>query len=155
MRTLRQYIITEMLISIASVLFLFVALFFLFDLIQGIAEGGQSNIGISLTLFRSALEVPFWTYELVPLSALTGTLITLARFSSYSEYVVMRSAGVSLKSLILTLSIVALIVSSVTFFIGELIVPRAERVLQTIDVSSESEQHVIAQTFRSGHWIKD
>ena len=155
MRTLRQYIITEMLISIGAVLFLFVALFFLFDLIQGIAEGERLNMGISLTFFRSALEVPSWAYELVPLSALTGSLTALARFSSYSEYVVMRSAGVSLKSLILTLSIVALIVSSVTFFIGELIVPRAERVLQTLDVGSESEQHVIAQTFRSGHWIKD
>ena len=155
MRTLRKYIVTEMLISIFSVLSLFVGLFFLFDLIQGIAEGGQTEIGFGLTLFRSALEVPSWVYELVPLSALTGTLIALARFSSYSEYVVMRSAGVSLKSLILVLSIVALIVSSVTFLFGELIVPRAERVLQTISVSSGSEQYVIAQTFRSGHWIKD
>ena len=155
MRTLRKYIVTEMLISIFSVLSLFVGLFFLFDLIQGIAEGGQTKIGFGLTLFRSALEVPSWAYELVPLSALTGTLIALARFSSFSEYVVMRSAGMSLKSLMLMLSIVALIVSSVTFLFGELIVPRAERVLQTINVSSGSEQHVIAQTFRSGHWIKD
>jgi lipopolysaccharide export system permease protein len=154
-KTLRKYIVTEMLISVFSVLSLFVALFFLFDLIQGFAEGEQSNLGISLTLFRSALETPSWAYELVPLSALTGALIALARFASYSEYVVMRSAGMSLKSLILTLSIVALIVSSVTFFVGEVIVPRAERVLQTIDVNSELEQHVIAQTFRSGHWIKD
>ena len=155
MRTLRKYVVTEMLISIFSVLSLFVGLFFLFDLIQGIAESGQTKIGFGLTLFRSALEVPSWAYELVPLSALTGTLIALARFSSYSEYVVMRSAGVSLKNLLLVLSIVASIVSSVTFLFGELIVPRAERVLQTINVSSGSEQHVIAQTFRSGHWIKD
>ena len=155
MRTLRKYIITETLVSIGSVLFLFVALFFLFDLIQAIAEGKQSNMGIGLTLYGSALEVPSWAYELIPLSALTGTLTALARFSSYSEYVVMRSAGMSLKSLMLILSVVALIVSSVAFLVGELIVPKAERVLQTINVGSGSEQHVIAQTFRSGHWIKD
>ena len=155
MRTLRKYIITEILISIFSVLSLFVSLFFLFDLIQGIAEGDQLNIGRSLTLFGSVLEVPSWAYELVPLSALTGTLTALARFSSYSEYVVMRSAGMSLKMLMMTLSVVALIVSSLTFLLGELIVPRAERALQTINASSQLEQHVIAQTFRSGHWIKD
>ena len=155
MRTLRKYIITDTLVSIGSVLFLFVALFFLFDLIQAIAEGKQSNMGIGLTLYGSALEVPSWAYELIPLSALTGTLTALARFSSYSEYVVMRSAGMSLKSLMLILSVVALIVSSVAFLVGELIVPKAERVLQTINVGSGSEQHVIAQTFRSGHWIKD
>lgn len=155
MRTLRKYIITETLVSIGSVLFLFVALFFLFDLIQAIAEGKQSNMGIGLTLYGSALEIPSWAYELIPLSALTGTLTALARFSSYSEYVVMRSAGMSLKSLILILSVVALIVSTVAVLLGELIVPRAEKLLQSMNVSSGSEQHVIAQTFRSGHWIKD
>ncbi len=124
MRTLRKYIITETLVSIGSVLCLFVALFFLFDLIQAIAEGKQSNMGIGLTLYGSALEVPSWAYELIPLSALTGTLTALARFSSCSEYVVMRSAGMSLKSLMLILSVVALIVSSVAFLVGELIVPK-------------------------------
>lgn len=64
MRTLRKYIITETLVSIGSVLSLFVALFFLFDLIQAIAEGKQSNMGIGLTLYGSALEVPSWAYEL-------------------------------------------------------------------------------------------
>lgn len=155
MRTLRKYIISETLISISSVLFLFIALFFIFDLIQGIAEGNQLNAGLMLTLLRSALEIPSWAYELVPLSALTGTLIALARFSSYSEYVVMRSAGMSLKNLILTLSVVAVFVSFITLLVGELIVPKAERMLQNITVSSAPEQHVIAQTFRSGHWIKD
>tara|TARA_E500000331_G_scaffold152078_2_gene148027 strand:- start:29405 stop:30484 length:1080 start_codon:yes stop_codon:yes gene_type:complete len=154
-KTIRKYIVTEALISISSVLFLFVALFFLFDLIQGIAEGEQSNSGFRLTFVRSVLELPSWAYELVPLSALTGTLIALARFSSQSEYVVMRSAGMSLRNLVSTLSIVALIASFVTLFVGEVIVPKAERVLQTINVSSGPEQHVIAQTFRSGHWIKD
>ena len=154
-RTLRKYIITETLISILSVLFLFVALFFIFDLIQGIADGEQLNVGLIFTLVGSALEIPSWAYELVPLSALTGTLIALARFSSNSEYVVMRSAGMSLKNLTSTLSIVAILVSFITLLVGEFIVPKAQRVLQEITVSSGPEQHVIAQTFRSGHWIKD
>ena len=155
MRTLRKYIITDTLIGIASVLGLFVALFFIFDLVQAISDGGQSSAGVGVVAFQSALEIPSWIYELVPLSALTGSLIALARFSANSEYVVMRSSGMSLRNLALSLSVVALIVSCLTLMVGELMVPKAQKMLQTINVKSEADQQVIAQTFRSGHWIKD
>ena len=155
MKTLRKYVIGETLIGISSTLGLFVVLFFLFDLVHVLSDGGQLATGLGLVVLRSALEIPSWIYELVPLSALTGSLIVLARFSSNSEYVVMRSSGMSLKNLALILSIVALIASSITLIVGELVIPKTQKMLQTIDVKTGSDQHVVAQTFRSGHWIKD
>ncbi len=154
MKTLRKYVISETLIGISSTLGLFVVLFFLFDLVHVLSDGGQLATGLGVVVLRSALEIPSWIYELVPLSALTGALIVLARFSSNSEYVVMRSSGMSLKRFALILSIVALIASSITLIVGELVIPKAQKMLQTIVVKAGSDQHVIAQTFRSGHWIK-
>lgn len=155
MRTLRKYVIAETLIGIASVLGLFVALFFIFDLLQAISDRDQLSVGLGMMAFQSVLEIPSWVYELAPLSALTGSLIVLARFSANSEYVVMRSSGMSLKSLALILSVVALIASFITLMVGEFMVPSAKKMLQTVNVQSGSDHRVIAQTFRSGHWIKD
>ena len=155
MRIIRNYIFGEILISVLSVLCLFVGLFSVFDVIQGVADGEHANIGFGAAAFRSALEIPSWIYELIPLSALTGSLIALARMSASSEYVVMRSSGMTLKSLAWVLSLVSLGLCLLAIVVGEVLGPKAHQMLQSLNVSPNSEQQIIAQTFRSGHWIKD
>lgn len=154
MRILGRYLVREILLSILVVLAIFLSLFVLFDFIQRISSATYLEAGIWKLIAEVVLTMPSFAYELAPLSALTGTLLALAKFASQSEYVVIRSSGVSLVRMSSILLIVSFVFSSGTFVVGEIIAPYSDKVLKRVEQIKPSGE-AIAQTFRSGHWIKD
>lgn len=153
MRTLRRYIAAEIFVATALVLAALVMLFAFFDMVEQIKDLGRGTYTLRLIAFYVLLSAPAHVYEIFPIAVLIGALFALAQLVASSEYTVMRTAGVSTVSMVVTLVGTGLVLAIVTFAFGEFVGPPAEQFAQRL--RSKAITGVVAQEFRSGLWIKD
>lgn len=151
MRTLRRYLTREVAIATGFVLFALLALFSFFDLI-GQLEDITSTYSLGTAFAYVALSLPSRTYELMPIAALIGTIYALSKLASNSEFTIMRVSGMSTRRLAASVTGVGLVFIALTYLLGELVAPTAERVAQQLKFSAKGES--VAQ-FRSGVWVRD
>lgn len=153
MKILNRYLAQEILSSTLLVTIGLLAMFSFFDLIQELDSLGHGNYHLGVVLFFVLLSAPGHIYEVTPVAVLLGTLYALAQFSRHSELVVMRSSGVSLTSIGVSLLKVGAIFALITFLVGELVTPITEKTAQKVRL--KAKEQVVAQEFRSGLWVKD
>ena len=153
MKTLRDYLAREIMIATLLVLGALLMLFAFFDLVEQMKDLGRGGYRLNHILLHVALSVPNHIYEAFPIAALIGTLFALAQLVASSEYTVMRTAGVSLGSMIGMLSVTGMLFGVATFTVGEFVAPPAEQFAQRL--RSQAITGIVAQEFRSGLWIKD
>lgn len=135
------------------VLAAFLALFAFFDLIHEMEQVGQSGYELHHALGYVLLTLPGRTYEILPVAVLIGSLYALTQLARHSEITVLRASGLATGDLLITLAKIGSIFVLVTFLIGELIAPPAERAAQQLRLSAMSQ--LVGQEFRSGLWVKD
>jgi len=153
MRTLRNYLATEILAATALVFAALVMLFAFFDLVEQIKDVGRGAYDLRRALIYVLLSVPDHVYGLFPVAALIGTLFALAHLVAGSEYTVMRTSGVSTARFAATLAGIGFLFALLTFVFGEFIGPPAQQLAQRL--RSQAITGLVAQEFRSGLWIKD
>jgi lipopolysaccharide export system permease protein len=153
MRVLRRYLSRQITGSILLVLVALLMLFSFFDLIYELKDVGGESYRLYAALTFVALSIPGHLYELLPVAALIGTLFALAQLVLHSEYAVMRTSGVSVLNMAVTLLQTGLIFAAATFATGEFLAPLSEEAAQKIRLKQTSS--VVAQAFRSGLWVKD
>ncbi len=153
MKTLRRYIVREILLATAMVMIALLMLFAFFDLVEEIKDLGRGGYRMRHIVQHVVLSVPAHIYEIFPIAALIGTLFALAQLVASSEYTVMRTAGVSLVGMIGTILTAGLLFAALTFVFGEYVGPVAEQLAQRF--RSQAITGIIAQEFRSGLWLKD
>ncbi|MCX7628453.1 MAG: LPS export ABC transporter permease LptG [Methylophilaceae bacterium] len=153
MKILDRYLVQEALGSTLLVTFGLLSMFSFFDLIQELESLGHGNYHLGMVLFFVLMSAPGHVYEVTPVAVLLGTLYALAQLARHSELVVMRTSGVSMVSIALSLLRIGAIFAVLTFLVGELITPITEKTAQKIRL--KAKEQVIAQEFRSGLWIKD
>jgi lipopolysaccharide export system permease protein len=152
MKTLAKYLAREI---VSATLIAFVALLMLTmfsEFLQELPSLRQLNVAQLLILISA--NIPNYSYELLPISALIGTLFALAQLANNSEYSVMRTAGVSIAQIAAVVAAVGLVIASVVFVVGEYVVPKSEQVAQRIRAATGSRPF-IARAFQSGFWFKD
>ena len=119
MRTLDRYIVREFLILFVMCLMATGFLFVLMEFLQKTAREG-----FSLALMRYYLYLfPSILYQMLPLAALLGTLVTLTLFSRTQELVAMQAIGMGplrLASLFLT---TLLVITTTSFFLADFFIP--------------------------------
>jgi lipopolysaccharide export system permease protein len=96
----------------------------LFDLVRQVAEAG---LPISVAIEVMALKMPQFVVYSFPMSILLAGMMTYGRFSADSEIIAFRSCGISIYRLILPAVILSIIVTGITFFFNELVVPAASQ----------------------------
>jgi lipopolysaccharide export system permease protein len=153
MRTLRRYIVKEILLATALVLAAVLLLFAFFDLVKEIGDLGRGNYQLRHVLQHVLLSMPTHAYEIFPIAALIGTLFALAQLVASSEYTVMRTAGVSLWRVLSTILSAGVVLALLTLAFGEFLGPHAEQ--WAVQLRSRAISGVIAQEFSSGLWLKD
>ncbi len=118
----------------------------------------SSNIGkVDYTLY-SAFEftlfsIPRHIYELFPLTVLLGSVMGLGRLTSTGELMVIRTSGVSLFRIIISVIRVALVLIFLGMLIGEVIAPPMTQYAQLRKVQSLSEQMSLNTDY--GLWARD
>ncbi len=153
MKTLRHYLAREIMLATALVMLALLMLFAFFDLVEEIKDLGRGTYQMRHIVRHVVLSIPTHMYELFPIAALIGTLFALAQLVASSEYTVMRTAGVSVTRMVLSLMSVGLLFAIVTFVFGEYIGPAADQAAQRF--RSRAITGIVAQEFRSGLWMKD
>lgn len=153
MRTLRRYIVGEIMAATALVFVALLMLFAFFDLVDQIGDLGQGNYRLRHIMIFVLFSVPNHVYELFPIAVLIGTLFALAQLVASSEYTVMRTSGVSMARMSVMLGGVGLMFATTAFVVGEFIAPPAEQFAQRL--RAQAVTGLVAQEFRSGLWVKD
>jgi lipopolysaccharide export system permease protein len=153
MKTLRRYLVSEIVGATALVFLALLMLFAFFDLADQIRDLGRGGYRLRNIMVHVLLSVPDHIYELFPIAALIGTLFALAQLVATSEYTVMRTSGVSILRMCAALMGAGVLFAVLTFVFGEFIAPPAEQLAQRL--RSQAITGLVAQEFRSGLWIKD
>ena len=153
MSVLRGYLARQMAGGIVLVLTALIMLFAFFDLIYELKDVGVQGYRLTAALTFVALSLPGHLYELLPVAALIGTLFAMAQLVIHSEYAVMRTSGMSILALALSVMQIGLVFAAATFVTGEFLAPASEEAAQKLRLKQSSS--VVAQAFRSGLWVKD
>jgi lipopolysaccharide export system permease protein len=96
----------------------------LIDLIRQVAEAG---LPIAVAIEVMVLKMPLFVTYSFPMSILLSGMMAYGSFSASSEIIAFRSCGISIYRLILPAVILSIIVTGVTFFFNELVVPIASQ----------------------------
>lgn len=153
MNVLTRYIAKEILKSAFIAQLLLLTLFNLFTLSDELNDIGKGNYGLTEVLYFLALTSPTVFYELMPASALLGSLFALGNMGNYRELVAMRAAGLSVFGIIKSVMVAGIVLATTAVLVGEFVAPGAEAKAQLIKVTSQNQQ-VMLKT-RYGLWLRE
>jgi len=153
MKILQKYV-TLNLVGVTTVaLFGLVSLFSFFSVIDELADTGRGNYTVTEALLYVLLTTPKLAYELFPIAAVIGSMVTLGMLARNSELVVIRTSGVSRLDLALVLAKGSLILIIMAVIIGEFMAPICEETAQHRRSIAMTEQ--ISMKTRNGYWARD
>ncbi|MFQ5609446.1 MAG: LPS export ABC transporter permease LptG [Woeseiaceae bacterium] len=119
---LTQYLMRTILTSTALVMVVLLALAGLFELIAEL-DDVRNDYQTAQAILYSALRLPILAFELMPVSALIGSLLGLGALAANSEIIVMRSSGLSIGRLAGMVSLSGFVMLVFAALIGEFIGP--------------------------------
>lgn len=153
MKILQRYFATEIISAVMFTLFAFLALFAFFDLIGELSSVGRGGYKLQHAFLYVLLGLPGYSYELMPIAVLIGTIRVMAKFSASSEFTIMRVSSMSTKLAGWMLIKIGFIFMLLTFLFGELLSPMASEAAEKVKLSAKGAS--VSQEFRSGLWTKD
>jgi lipopolysaccharide export system permease protein len=135
------------------VLAAFLALFAFFDLVGELKVIGRGGYQLQHAFLYVLMGLPGYTYELMPIAALIGTIWTLAQFASRSEFTIMRVSSMSTLRAGAMLAKIGLLFVFLTFVFGEFVSPKTTEMAEKMKLQVQGSS--VSQEFRSGLWAKD
>lgn len=153
MRILSWHIVKEVLKGSFLALLLLLTLFNLFTFSDELKDMGKGNYGLKEIFWYLALTSPRVLYELIPSSALLGSLFVLGAMANHREIVAMRAAGLSVMWIIRSVMLAGVVLVMVAIGVGEFVAPKTERSAQLLKTTSQHNK-VILHT-RYGIWLRE
>jgi lipopolysaccharide export system permease protein len=115
----------------------------LLELVRQVAESGLPIIVAAKVI---ALQMPQFVVYSFPMSILLAGMMTYSNFSGNSEIIAFRSCGISIYRLILPAFVLSAIVTSLTFFLNEIVVPAAsQEATLTLNVALKQDKPTFKQ----------
>jgi lipopolysaccharide export system permease protein len=149
----QRYLAREILVAVAFVLVAFIGLFAFFDLIAELSDVGKNGYTFTNALVIVMFGLPGRCYELLPISALIGTIYALAQLASRSEFTIMRVAGLSTNNAARMVLVPGLLLVLMTYLVGEVATPAAEKQVQAY--RANIARGTMTDAFKTGLWVKD
>jgi lipopolysaccharide export system permease protein len=149
----QKYLAREILVAVGFVLIAFIGLFAFFDLIAELSDIGKNGYTFTNAVVLVLLGLPGRCYELLPISALIGTIYALAQLASRSEFTIMRVAGLSTNYAARMVLVPGLVLVALTYLVGEVITPATEK--QTQVYRANIARGTMSEAFKTGLWVKD
>ena len=153
MNVLTGYIVREILKGSFVALLLLLTLFNLFTFSDELKDLGKGSYGLKEILYYIALTSPRVFYELVPASALLGSLFILGAMGNNRELIAMQAAGLSVFGIIRAVMLAGAILVFISILVGEFVAPVTERMAQLIKVSAQNKQ--ILMNAKYGLWLRE
>lgn len=143
MSVLARYIAREFLKLFGYCLFGLILVYLLFDFIDRAGNFFKSDPQLIHVLLYFVYKIPTIIFQLVPVSVLLGTLLTLALLSKNSEITAMKAGGVSVPRLVAPIIMLAVLLAGGAFLINEFVVPVA-----TTKMKYVKKVHIKKQVWR-------
>jgi lipopolysaccharide export system permease protein len=153
MKTLRRYLVKEVLASTLIVLLALLLLYIIIDFLNELGDA-QSRRSFVQMMLISATSIPTNVYILLPIAALLGSLFALSQLNANSEYTVMRASGASVTQIAAPLAALGLGLAIVGFILAEAVVPAAETLSARARAYAGATK-TITQKFKSGFWFRE
>ena len=153
MNVFTYYIVREVLKSAVITLMILLMLFNLFTFTDEMKDLGKGQYGVRQIFSYLALTTPEVIYELIPASALIGSLFVLGAMANNRELVAMRASGLSFFGIIKAMMMAGVILVALSLIIGEFIAPLTEKMAKKLKTSAISEQVVMNTKY--GLWLRE
>ena len=130
-RTLSLYVARSFALWAAAALFTITLLLQMVELIERGDEFVERGLGLDSVGRYALLRLPLQLQQAIGLAALAGAMFALLSLTRFSEMVVIRGAGISVRRLLLMLLPVAALLSLANLVLSERVTPRAEIALSS------------------------
>jgi lipopolysaccharide export system permease protein len=153
MTTLDRYLLRAILGSVLMVTAVFLTLGGLFLFI-----GQQDDIGVGQYTALDALgfvllNLPQQAWELLPISALIGTLVGLGALARGSELTVMRAAGMSVWRIARAAVVAGVLLAALAAVLGEVLAPPMQQLARQQKAFGKFDN--VSFAGRGGAWVRD
>jgi lipopolysaccharide export system permease protein len=153
MNVLRRYIVWEIIKGSLLALLLLTTLFTLFTFSDELKDLGVGRYGLKEIGEYLLLSTPRTIYELMPSSALLGSLFVVGAMANNREIVAMRAAGYSVFWIIRTIMLAGVFLVLMAIGVGEFIAPPAEQKAQILRAEAQYKKPVAST--RYGMWLRE
>jgi lipopolysaccharide export system permease protein len=150
---LTRYIVKEILKGSFIAILLLLTLFNLFTFSDELKDLGKGHYGLKEIFSYLALTSPRVFYELMPSSALLGSLFILGAMGNNRELIAMRAAGLSVLGIVKAVMLAGAILVAISIAVGEFVAPTTERAGQMLKSSSQNEQDIMNNGY--GLWLRE
>lgn len=152
MMVLTGYIVREILKGSFIAIILLLTLFNLFTFSDELGDLGN-GYGLKQIFYYLALTSPTTFYELMPASALLGSLFVLGAMANNQEITAMRAAGLSVFGIIKGVLVAGVVLVIVSILVGELIAPEAQKKAQLLKATLGGKQVMLNNIY--GMWLRE
>ncbi|MGZ8903398.1 MAG: LPS export ABC transporter permease LptG, partial [Methylobacter sp.] len=114
---------------------------------------GKGSYGLLEAFYYIALTSPTVFYELMPASALLGSLFILGAMGNQHELTAMRAAGLSIFGIIKAVMLAGAILVAIAILVGEFVAPEAEQKAQIVKATAQHNRVVLSS--RYGVWLRE
>lgn len=153
MKLITSYILKKCFQNTFMLLFAFAIIYSVIQAIQELGDVGKGSYTTGAMFVYLGALLPSYIYLLIPLSVLIGVMTTTLGLVKNSEYAIMRTSGVSLKTITKVLAVFGIIFAVITFLLGEVIAPEASQFAKVYKLNHTNE--IISMDLSSGIWSKD
>ena len=130
-----------------------VAIFTFFSFLDEVNQLGKGNYELGSAIIYVLLSMPGMVSQLLPLTALLGSVLGLGMLSSNSELTAMRSGGISLARIIWAVMKVAIGLVIIGIVMSEWLAPRSDNFAQTFRSVALSKQ--LSMEGKQGLWARE
>ncbi|MSP27882.1 MAG: LPS export ABC transporter permease LptG [Methylococcales bacterium] len=153
MNVLTGYIVREILKGSFIALILLLTLFNLFTFSDELSDLGKGGYGLKQIFYYLALTSPTVFYELMPASALLGSLFILGAMGNNHEIIAMRAAGLSVFGIIKAVLLAGIVLVTISIIVGEFVAPDAQKEAQVIKATIDGKKVMLNDLY--GLWLRE
>ena len=124
---LDRYIGRAVTMGILAVLLVMITLDSLINFAGETSEIGKAHYTFWQAIYYILLNIPQKVYQMFPMVALLGTMVSMGMLAGHSELVAIRASGVSIARIALSVLKTGIILTAVVIAIGEFVAPPARR----------------------------
>lgn len=154
MRLLDRYILSSYLRYFRLTGGAFLALILVVNLFERIDEIIENQAGFFDAAYYFLLAVPVVGFQLIPMASLIAAILGLSALARDSEIIAMRSSGVSLYRTALPILKAGLLLTLITFLLGELVIPDLHAKAEEVKRTRIKRQTVADTLQRENIWLR-
>lgn len=123
MKILDRYLLKTYIFTLLFTLFAFICIFVIVDLVDRLREFLNHEVPRSIILNYYLFYVPYIIALILPITVLLSALLSVGKLARVNEIIAMKSAGLSIKRILLPLFIFGFLLSLFMIYFGERVVP--------------------------------